>query len=125
MGSKGVSSDVTNLSLLLDSLLHLQHYYVCMQITVQATLQLLQNYHLGNDLWISAVRNVFRVLDVCLSCSEGCGQLKERGDGRLLKRLVVCLLKAMDVVYDMSDTDHFHPMPVAILWKMFYIVISK
>lgn len=124
MGSKGVSSDVTNLSLLLDSLLLLQRYYTCLQTTVQATLQLLQNYHLGNDLWISAVRNVFRVLEACLGCSEGRVQLKEEGDGRLVRRLVVCLLKAMDVVYEMSDTDQFL-IPVAILWKMFYTVISK
>lgn len=125
MGSGSGSSDSTNLSLLLDSLLYLEHYYSCLQTAVQAALQLLQNYHLGNDLWTSSVRHVFKVLDKCLSSSEGCKQLREKEDKRLLRRLVVCLLKAMDVVYDMADTDYFFTMPIALPWKMFYIVITK
>lgn len=116
---------MTNLSLLLDSLLHLQQYYTCLQTAVQAALQLLQNYHLGNDLWTSSVRHVYRILDKCLSSSEGREQLLERKDARLLKRLVVCLLKVMDVVYDMADNEYFYSMPIALPWKMLYIVISK
>ncbi len=125
MGSKGVDSDATNLSLLLDSLLHLQRYYSCLQVAVQAALQLLQNYHLGNDLWTSAVRHLFGVVDTCLSSSEGVEQLRGRRDERLLKRLVVCVLKTMDVVYDMADTDYFFSMPVALLWKIFYVIIAR
>lgn len=125
MGSRGMASDVTNLSLLLDSFLHLKCYYSCLQTAVQAALQLLQNYHLGNDLWTSSMRHVFRVLNECLSSSEGREQLREKIDERLLKRLVVCLLKTMDVVYDMADTDFFFSMPVALPWKMLYIIISK
>lgn len=113
------------MSLLLDSLLHLQRYYGCLQIAVQAALQLLQKYHLGNDLWTSAVRHVFQVVDECLSKSEGREELKAQSDVRLLKRLVVCSLKAMDVVYDMADTECFFNMPVCLPWKIFYIVISK
>ena len=125
MGSQGMSSDVTNLSLLLDSLLHLQRYYNCLQTAVQAALQLLQNYHLGNDLWTSSMRHLYRILDKCLSSSDGREQLWEKTDARLLKRLVVCLLKVMDVVYDMTDNDIFFSMPIALPWKMLYIVISK
>lgn len=125
MGSRGVPSEVTNLSLLLDSLVHLECYYSCLQTAVQAALQLLQNYHLGNDLWTSSMSHVFRVVDKCLSSKEGTEQLRERKDKRLLQRLVVSLLKAMDVIYDMADTDYFFSMPAALPWKMFYIVISK
>lgn len=113
------------MSLLLDSQLQLQHYYPCLQIAVQAALQLLQNYHLGNDLWTSALRHVYRVLEECLSRHEGRGQLREEGPLRLLKRLVVCSLRTMDVIYEMADTEHFFSMPISLPWKLLFIIISK
>lgn len=60
-----------------------------------------------------------------MSSRDGREQLEERGDRRLLQRLVVCLLKVMDVVYDMADADHFYSMPISLPWKILYIVISK
>lgn len=60
-----------------------------------------------------------------MSCDQGLGQLRENQDVRLLRRLVVCLLKTMDLVYDMAETDQFISMPVSKLWKIFYIVISR
>lgn len=116
---------MTNLSLLLDSLLQLGCYYPCLQTATQAALQLLQNYLLGSDLWTQAMRQVFRVLERCLGSHEGVEQLRERRDVRLLKRLTVCCLKAMDMVYDMADTDGFLAMPVCLPWKLLFIIISR
>ncbi len=65
------------------------------------------------------------MIEDCLSCDQGLGQLRENQDVRLLRRLVVCLLKTMDLVYDMAETDQFISMPVSKLWKIFYIVISR
>ena len=124
MGTDGPSSTATNLSLLLDSLFHLEKYHVCLQTAVQACLQLLQNYQLGSHFWTVAVRNVFRSIESCLDSHEGLEQLKEQYDGRLLKRLVVCVLKVMDVIYDMVDTEYFIFMPISLPWKIFYIIIA-
>lgn len=64
-------------------------------------------------------------MDKCLSSCEGYKQLREQADVRLLKRLMVCVLKAMDIIYDMADTEYFFYMPINLPWKIFYIIISK
>jgi hypothetical protein len=125
LGSRGAGSDVTSLSLFLDSLFQLERYHSCLQTAVQAALQLHQNYHLGNDLWTSSLRCVYRVVDKCLSSSEGLQDLKEKRDERLLRRLVVCALKAMDTVYEMMDSVYAYSMPITLPWKILFIIISK
>lgn len=120
-----MSSEGTNLSLLLDSLLSQRRYHACLQTAVLATMELLRNYQLGSELWMEAVRNVFRVVWACLSCPEGCQEVRERRDRRLLHRLGVCLLKAMDVTYDMLDADCAYSISVGLIWTLFYTLISK
>ena len=51
--------------------------------------------------------------------------LLERCDARLLKRLVACVVKTMDLVADMTDSPTHHCLPIAVTWKIFYTVIAR
>ena len=46
-------------------------------------------------------------------------------DVRLLKRLVACVIKTMDLVTDMADSPLLHCLPVAVTWKVFYSLIAR
>ena len=46
-------------------------------------------------------------------------------DVRLLKRLVTCVIKTMDLAADMSDSPTLYCLPVAITWKVFYTLIAR
>ena len=125
IGVRGMSSDGTNLSLLLDSLLSLLRYHACLQTAVLAAMELLRNYQLGSELWVTALGNVFRVVWACLGCPEGCEEVRGRADRRLLRRLGVCLLKAVDVTYDMLETDCPLSLPVGLLWTTLHTLIAR
>ena len=120
-----MSSDGTNLSLLLDSLLSMHRYHACLQDAVLAAMELLRNYQFGNELWVAALRNVFQVVWKCLGCPAGREEVRGRADKRLLRRLGVCLLKAVDVTYDMLETDCPLSLPVGLLWTMLYTLIAR
>lgn len=122
---RGGSSDGTNLSLLLDSLLCLGHYYTCLQTAVVAAMELLRNCQLGNELWVTATGNVFRVVWACLGCDQGHEEVRGRRDARLLRRLGVCLFKAMDLAYDMYDVDCSLSLPVGVIWTLFHTLIAR
>lgn len=59
------------------------------------------------------------------NCLEEREDLLERCDVRLLKRLVACVVKTMDLVADMADSPTYHCLPIAVPWKIFYIVIAR
>ncbi len=84
-------------------------------------MELLRNFQLGSELWVAAMGNVFRVVWACLGSPE----VRERKDVRLLRRLGVCLLKAVDVAYDLYDADCSFSLPVGVIWTIFYTLIAR
>ena len=126
LGTKAQGSEVTSLSLLLDSLFFLNQHHSCLETAVHGALQLLQHQFYGNDLWIAAIKNTFRVIGNCLENGVALETVKMEAGVRLLKQLMVCVLKVMDSVYDMAEnSDLFLTMPICLPWKIFYIVISR
>ena len=88
-------------------------------------MELLRNCQLGSELWAAAMGNVFRVVWACLGCDDGHEEVRGRRDSRLLRRLGVCLLKAMDVTYDMYDADCSFSLPVGVIWTLFHTLIAR
>ena len=119
MGSGG--SETPSLFLLLRSLLKLHRHHACLQSSVHAFLVLLQaDSHEGTELWSIAVREVVTTIDSCLT--DGKDDLLNTCDAKLLKRLATCVLKIMDTVCGLSQ---LHSTPTCLLWKIFYILISR
>jgi len=48
-----------------------------------------------------------------------------RCDVRLLQRLVVSIMKTLDLVSDSNESVIFQPLPVALLWKILYTIIVR
>jgi hypothetical protein len=76
--------------------------------------------HEGTELWSIAIREVVTTIDSCLT--EGKEDLLNTCDAKLLKRLATCVLKTMDAVCSLSQ---LHSTPTCLLWKIFYILISR
>ena len=114
-------NETPSLFLLLQSLLKLHRHHACLQSSVHAFLLLLQaDSHEGTELWSVAIREVVTSVDNCLTAGEE--DLLDACDAKLLKRLATCILKTMDIVCGMS---HLHSMPTCLLWKIFYVLISR
>ena len=122
MGSGScLPSETPSLFLLLQSLLKLCRHHACLQSSIHAFLVLLQaDGHEGTELWSVAIREVVISIDSCLT--SGRVELLDVCDAKLLRRLATCILKSMDVVCSMSQ---LHSMPTCLLWKIFYILISR
>ena len=126
LGVKGQAEEVTSLSLLLDSLYSLGRYHSCLETAVCATLQLLKDQFYGNDLWVAAIKNTFKMMGCCLGNVVPMEEVRKEASLKLLNQLVVCILKVMDSVYDMAEnSDLFLTMPVCLPWKLFHIIISR
>ena len=117
----GSGDEPSSLFLLLQSLFKLHRYHVCLQSAVQAFLFLLQaDNQEGTKLWAGAIREVMTIIDSCLT--KGKEHLLSSCDARLLKRLVTCILKTIDIVDSMTL---LYSVPTCLLWKTFYILISR
>ena len=122
MGSgSSLPHETPSLFLLLRSLLKLHRHYACLQSSVHAFLLLLQaDSHEGTELWSIAIREVATSIDSCLT--DGKDDLLNTCDAKLLKRLATCVLKTMDTVCGLSQ---LHSVPTCLLWKIFYVLISR
>ena len=119
LGSGG--SEDPGLFLLLRSLLKLQRHQACLTTAVESlSLLLLADSQDGSEPWTVAVREVVTVIDRCLT--DGRDELLKCSDTRLLKQLSACVLKTMDTVHGMNP---LYSMPTCLLWKIFYVVISR
>ena len=114
-------NETPGLFLLLRSLSNLHHHYACLQSSIHAFLLLLQaDSHEGTELWSVAIREVVTNIDCSLNAARE--DLLNNCDAKLLRRLAACILKTMDIVCNMTL---LHSMPTCMLWKIFYVLISR